>query len=290
MATSVYFNNFSPAYTNQQRLMEDVIVESIKIMGHDVKYLPRESYDDIDQIMGESPESKFSRAYTIEMYIANVEGFEGEGDLFSKFGLEIRDTSNFIVSRKSFERYIPSSIAIRPREGDLIYVPVMQKIFEIKFVENELMFKSIGNRNPYIYELRCEAFRYSQENFETGDQVIDDIKKDTAYTINLNVADGSDNFNIDEIVYQGANIEYALATARVSNWEPTTKVLSVRDIAGVFTDNVAIIGTESNTSRSLINFDPLKENVYYDDYDNSKLQTEAADYIDLSEINPFGMP
>lgn len=149
--TSHYFNNYSANETNEMRLMEDVIVESIQIMGHDVFYLPREAWSEDDNILGENVTNRFKRAYTIEAYLANVEGYEGDGDFFSKFGLEIRDTSNFILSRRSFEKYIPSSIAIRPREGDLIYVPVMQKIFEIKFVEEELMFFSLGKRNPYIY-------------------------------------------------------------------------------------------------------------------------------------------
>ena len=111
MATSVYFNNFSGSTINEQRLLEDVVGESIKIMGHDVKYMPREAYDSADDILGESPNAKFSRAYTVEMYLANVEGYEGDGDFFSKFGLEIRDTSNFVVGRRAFEKYIPSTIA-----------------------------------------------------------------------------------------------------------------------------------------------------------------------------------
>ena len=110
MATSVYFNNYSAATLNQQRLLEDLIVESVKIHGHDVFYLPRESWDADDTIFGENVNSKFERAYNIEMYLANVEGYEGDGDFFSKFGLEIRDTSNFIVTRRSFDRYVPPSV------------------------------------------------------------------------------------------------------------------------------------------------------------------------------------
>ena len=129
MAVSHYFNNYSGVATNEQRLMEDVITESIKIMGHDVYYIPREGFNATDILFGENPQSKFERAYHMEMYLANVEGYEGDGDFFSKFGLEIRDTSNFVVSRLTFEKYVPSSLAIRPREGDLIFIPVMNKIF-----------------------------------------------------------------------------------------------------------------------------------------------------------------
>ena len=134
--------------------MEDVIVESIEIMGHGVYYIPRESFDQGDMIFGEYSKSFFKKAYMIEAYLANVEGFEGDGDFFSKFGLEIRDSSNFIISRRSFTRNLPTTMRHRPQEGDLIYVPVMHRIFEIKFIEKKLMFYSLGNREPYIYEMQ----------------------------------------------------------------------------------------------------------------------------------------
>jgi hypothetical protein len=290
MATSVYFNNFSPAVINEQRLFEDVIVESIKIMGHDVQYMPREAYDSTDEIIGESPEARFRRAYTVEMYLANVEGYEGDGDFFSKFGLEIRDTSNFVVSRRSFEKYIPSTIAQRPREGDLIFVPVLNKIFEIKFVEEELLFFSLGKRNPYIYELRCEVFRFSQEDIDTGVEEIDDLDKLISYTIHLNMSSGANNFHIGETVYQGANVESALAVAKVAGWDPQTKVLEIYNIKGAFTNNVNVTGVDSGTTKNLINYDELKDHVEYDEFDNRKIQTEADEFIDLSEINPFGVP
>lgn len=290
MATSVYFNNFSPAVINEQRLMEDVIIESIKIMGHDVKYLPREAYDSTDDVIGESPQAKFTRAYTVEMYLANVEGYEGDGDFFSKFGLEIRDTSNFIISRRTFERYIPSTIATRPREGDLIFVPLLGKIFEIKFVEEELMFFSLGKRSPFIYELRCEVFRYSQEDFETGDEDIDDIEHSIAYTIELNLGAGSGNYNMQEMIYQGANMSSSTVSAEVKDWDNANNRLQVINIKGVFTNGLQVIGEMSNTRYVLTNYDDLADLINYDDSDNRVIQTEANNFIDLTEINPFGVP
>jgi len=290
MATSVYFNSFSPALTNEQRLMEDVIVESIKIMGHDVKYLPREAYDSTDDIIGESPQAKFTRAYTVEMYLANVEGYEGDGDFFSKFGLEIRDTSNFIISRKTFERYVPSKVAKRPREGDLIFVPLLGKVFEIKFVEEELMFFSLGKRSPFIYELRCEVFRYSQEDFETGDKEIDDLEHGAAYTIELNVGAGSGNYHINEILYQGSNLSSSTVSAEVKYWDNANNKLQVINIKGVFTNGLNVIGDTSNTRYILTNYDDLADLIDWDDSDNRVIQTEANNFIDLTEINPFGVP
>lgn len=290
MATSVYFNNFSPAVINEHMLLEDLIVESIQIMGHDIKYLPREVYDQSDDVLGESVNSKFTRAYGMEMYLANVEGYEGDGDFFSKFGLEIRDTSNFVVSRRSFERYVPSSIARRPREGDLIFVPLLGKIFEIKFVEEELMFFSLGKRLPYMYELRCEVFRFSNEDFETGDEEVDDIEHSAAYTINFNLSTGSGNYFKDEIVYQGANLASATATAEVKHWIPETKNLEIINVKGNMIAAANLTGASSNAKYMVASLDDLADLVDYDDSDNRVIQTEANTFIDLSEINPFGVP
>lgn len=290
MATSVYFNNFSPSVINEHMLLEDLIVESIQIMGHDVKYMPREVYDATDDVLGESVNSKFTRAYGMEMYLANVEGYEGDGDFFSKFGLEIRDTSNFVVSRRSFEKYVPSTIARRPREGDLIFVPLLNKIFEIKFVEEELMFFSLGKRAPYMYELRCEVFRFSNEDFETGDSEVDDLEHSAAYTIELNLSTGSGNYHQDEIVYQGANLAYATAKAEVKHWIPETRKLEIINVKGEFNLSSNVIGNTSNTRYILASQDDLADLVDYDDSDNRIIQTEANTFIDLSEINPFGVP
>lgn len=290
MATSVYFNNFSPSDINEQYLLEDLIVESIQIMGHDIKYLPREVYDQADDVLGESVNAKFTRAYNMEMYLANVEGYEGDGDFFSKFGLEIRDTSNFVVSRRTFEKYVPTNIARRPREGDLIFVPLLGKIFEIKFVEEELMFFSLGKRQPYMYELRCEVFRFSNEDFETGTDEIDDIEHSAAYTINLVLSTGTGNYNQDEIVYQGPNLQFATATAEIKHWVIETKNLEVINIKGQFNTGANVIGSQSNTTYMLASFDDLADLVDYDDSDNRIIQTEANTFIDLSEVNPFGVP
>lgn len=290
MATSVYFNSFSPAMINEKRLLEDLIVESIQIMGHDCFYIPRDSYNGDDEIFGETRNAKFTRAYTMEMYIANVEGYEGDGDFFSKFGLEIRDSSNFVLAARTFRKYIPTNITARPREGDLIYVPVMQKLFEIKFVEEELLFFSLGHRNPYIYELRCELFRFSDENIDTGVEVIDDIEAENSYTIELSFGAGSGLFNIGETVYQGANLAYATASASVTDYDPETKKINLHNIVGTFTTATTLIGVTSNASYTVTATDTFGDYVFYDMSDNKNLQTEAALFIDLSEINPFGMP
>lgn len=290
MATSVYFNNYSVGVINEQRLLEDLIVESIQIMGHDVYYIPRDSYNGDDEIYGEAVNTKFTRAYSMEVYLANVEGYEGDGDFFSKFGLEIRDTSNFIVSARTFGKYVPTNIANRPREGDLIYVPLMRKLFEIKFVEEELNFFSIGKRNPYIYELRCELFRFSDEDFSTGVDEVDDVENEASYTIELTLGNGDGTFYDNEIVFQGSNVATSNIKAIVTNYDVGTKKLTLHNVMGVFAPATTIRGFTSNAAYTVTSTDTLGDHVFYDDYDNKELQDEGVLFIDLSEINPFGMP
>lgn len=290
MATSVYFNNYSVGVINEQRLLEDLIVESIQIMGHDVYYIPRDSYNGDDEIYGEAVNSRFTRAYSMEVYLANVEGYEGDGDFFSKFGLEIRDTSNFIVSARTFAKYVPTNIAYRPREGDLLYVPVMRKLFEIKFVEEELNFFSIGKRNPYIYELRCELFRFSDENFSTGVEEVDEVENENAYTIELNLGSGTGTFYDGEIVFQGSNVATSNIKATVTDYDPATKKLTLHNVMGVFASATTIRGVTSNAAYTVTSTDTLGDYVFYDEYDNKQIQDEGVLFIDLSEINPFGMP
>jgi hypothetical protein len=290
MATSVYFNNYSVGVINEQRLLEDLIVESIQIMGHDCFYIPRDSYNGDDEIYGETINARFTRAYSMEVYLANVEGYEGDGDFFSKFGLEIRDTSNFVVSTRAFNKYVPTNIADRPREGDLLYVPVMRKLFEIKFVEEELNFFSIGKRNPYMYELRCELFRFSDENFDTGVEEIDDVEKEASYTIELTLGSGSGNYLSGELVYQGSNVSTSNTKATVTEFNPTEKTITLHNIVGTFATATNLRGNTSNALYVVTSTDVLGDHVFYDDYDNKEIQTEGALFIDLSEINPFGMP
>ena len=271
-------------------LMQDVITESIKIMGHNIYYLPRESWTDDDTIFGENTGSAFNRAYSMEMYLANVTGYEGDGDFFSKFGLEIRDTSNFIVARPTFQKYMPTNIAIRPREGDLLFVPTLQKIWEIKFVEEELMFFSLGQRQPYIYEMRCELFRYSNENIDTGVAEVDHVENTLAYTIQLNMNQGSGNYYTNELVYQGANLANSIAKAEVKEWDPQTKYILLMNIKGDFSANTQLIGDTSNTRYNVASVDALGDYLDYDIYDNKVLQNEANTFLDFTESNPFGQP
>ena len=143
MAKNVYF---SGGTRSEQRLYEDLIIESLKIYGHDVYYLPREIVNK-DDLFTEDVLSKFDENYMIEMYISNYEGFEGDGALLTKFGVRIADEATFIISKRRWEDLISSSnnlvSSFRPNEGDAIYLPLTDQLFQIKFVEHEKPFRQL---------------------------------------------------------------------------------------------------------------------------------------------------
>jgi hypothetical protein len=222
VAVNKYFQrNF--ASPNEQRLAEDIIVESIKIQGVDVQYLPRAAYNR-DSLLGEDPLSQFNLAVPIEVYINNVQNFEGEGDLLTKFGLEIRDslTMTMAIRRwdqirtetimdevgynyqvetantQAFGRELSDSYTLetgsangysiassRPREGDLIFVPFINNSNGAIYEVKFVENEKIFYQHgkQYTYELKCELFRYSSERIDTGNTLIDTIE--TRYTTDM---------------------------------------------------------------------------------------------------------
>ncbi len=295
MAVNGYFNNFpsQQRINNEHLLMEDIIVESIQIMGHNIYYIPRESFDDGDMVFGEYSKSAFNKAYTIEAYLSNVTGHEGQGDFFSKFGLEIRDTDTFVLSRRAFLRTLPGSIRQRPQDGDLIYVPVLHKMFEIKFVEQELMFHSIGKRLPFVYEIRCEAFRSSQEPINTGVEEIDQVALDNNYTMTLilNTPTNEIDYFMGEEVFQSSNGNWngAYAHATVKQWFASNNTLWLYNIVGNFRTSANVIGNTSQAIYSVTSLDRYDQSSY-DLTDNENVYADASIILDLSETNPFGTP
>ena len=175
--TSFFFNNQN--FTAEQRLLDNLTVEMIKIFGVDVIYCPRTT-PNIDKLFLEDPTSEFNNAIHIEMYIKNFEGWQGEGDMMSKFGITMADQITFCVSRTRFQEDIGSVYSmIRPKEGDLIYFPIPNAIFEIKFVEHESTFYQTGSLQ--FFELKCERFNYSDESIDTGIEEIDTVETDYSF-------------------------------------------------------------------------------------------------------------
>jgi hypothetical protein len=292
MATNHYFNSYGGL--SEQRVIEDLIVESIKVQGFDTYYLPNDNDQARDLLLGEDPVKKFESAFPLEMYLSNSMEYLGEKEFFSKFGLEIRNNVNVIVSRRSFTERVPQNSFTRPREGDLIYIPFLNgtgELFEIKFTNHTKDFFMLGRKVPYFYELELEKYRYSQEVISTGIEDIDSVVTDSAYTIHLNIGSGNNiDYNIKEIVYQSTDgtLNNAFASATVQSWIPSSKTLSVSNIFGEFIYNNIIHGTSSGALWFLSNFDPLDNPARKEGYDNITIKGEANTIMITSEINPIG--
>src|SRR5210317_2435176 len=168
---------FSHGTRSERFLYEDLMIEQLRVFGQEVSYLPRKLIAR-DTILGEDALSKFEEAYSIEMYVENVSGFEGEGDIISKFGLEVRDDVTLVVSKRRFDLLVDQKSNVlaqdRPKEGDVIYMPVFKKLFQIQFVEDEDPYYQIADIP--LYKLKCTTFEYNQEEFNTDIAQIDAIE------------------------------------------------------------------------------------------------------------------
>jgi hypothetical protein len=178
MAVNYYFQNGIPeSFTNTQRLVEELTIQAIQIGGMDTYYVPRTVLDaDIDPILTEDALAKYDNAYRLEMYLENAQGFEGDGALMSKFGIEIQDSCTFVVARSRWEAEVGRTGTTRlprPMEGDIIYLPVTKSYFEIKKVNATNPFYQLGKL--FTYRLECELFEYSHEIFDTGLEEIDEL-------------------------------------------------------------------------------------------------------------------
>ena len=213
MSTSTYFRNFDAK--NDQELLHSIVSESIKIHGYDVNYIPRTLVNE-DTILGEDSISEYKDAYSVEMYIKSVDGFEGEGDLVSKFGLEVRDQIIFSLSRRAWEGL---DIGTRPEEGDLIYFGLTSKLFQIMFVEHETPFYQTGALPTY--DLTCELFTYSDETLDTGIDTIDVIEQKQSFVRTFELSSISGTFVEGETVTGGTSA----VTGEVARWDSATSYL-----------------------------------------------------------------
>jgi hypothetical protein len=303
MATNVYF---SQKVRTEQNLYEDIVIESLKMYGQDVYYLPRTIVSE-DRILNEDIESNFDDAYIIEMYIANIDGFEGDGNLLSKFGVEIRDQANFIVSRRRWENYIQrleDTYKVRPMEGDLIYLPLSGSLFEIRFVEHENPFYQLSNLPTYT--LQCELFEYSGESINTGITELDNINKAISQqtTIIVNNTNGTNFIENENIRQEIAAEPGEYITGRVTDFtivDSTTSRVIITDwattngkVVDFQVDGNKLTGLESGAEWDIVNVhgiedDPSK-NQFVNDYQarNQDFEVEGDGIIDFTESNPFG--
>lgn len=191
--TNVFFNNY--ANFGEQTLYEDLIIEAIGIYGVDMLYVPKHA-SSFDRLYLEDDTAKFETSYPIDVYVKSYEGFEGDGNFMSKFGLEIRDQITFTIARRTFAKDIATKEQInRPREGDLFYYPLDNKLFEIKYTETKAFHYKFGGLQTY--ECYCELYQESSESFDTGNANIDRINIESTNIIDYSVKDHLGNYLVD---------------------------------------------------------------------------------------------
>lgn len=351
--------------TAEQNLLADLITESIDIYGQDVYYIPRTLVKE-DTIFTEDTMSQFNGAYSIRAYCNTVDGWEGQGDLLSKFGIRIEDKTTFVVSRRRFQSAVDTSADLivdgRPNEGDLIWTPWASNLYQITFVEHEKPFYQLGK--GYVWEMKCELFQYSHEDLNTGIADVDDIEDEESYSLDLTFASGgTGNYTVGEQVYGASNdasIAYthadwtlgftvwspgdgynpadppsitfsappsggtqATGTVQVNSagqvtgvtlnpgsgytsapsftlepsparvygevvsWNPTTRLLRLNNLTGVFKDNEVVKGVTSGTSRTINILDSYNMGEI-EGAQNKYFEVKGDQIIDFTETNPFG--
>ena len=295
MPRNVYFSHGA---TSEQRLYEDITIEALKIYGHDVFYIPRKIVN-TDAIFNEDALSEFGDAYQIEMYVENTDGFEGEGDLLSKFGVEIRDSMTLVLSTRRWEQLVgrfQNPGETRPQEGDLIYFPMVKGLFEIKFVEDESPFYQL--KNLPTFKLSCEQFEYNNEAIDTGISEIDSFETDYATRTKLTLGTGSGSYVIGEDITQTiGSITISGEVAEVDG--STISVYGVKSSDGSNTGFAITAGNAGNVisasspeaSYAITGVDGFTSIDDNDPYaDNVDFETNANNFIDFTETNPFGLP
>src|SRR6056300_1678815 len=259
MAVNHYFQQGKGiGSSEEQRLYEDIIIEGLKIYGQEIYYLPR-SIVNKDLILGEDMLSRFRTAHMIEMYMETTEGFAGEQEIVNKFGLEIREDTTFMVSKRRFDEAVDSKTSLvkegRPNEGDILYMPLMNSFFEIKFVQDQEPFFQLSNLP--VYKLVCTRWEYSGEQLDTGLTDIDSAE---------------DQYTLDQLQHQ---------------------VSLENEVGGILLENDSADG--QNNYMLLETYNIQTQSLYAS---NNDLDTEAGfdtastidDIIDFSERNPFGDP
>ena len=284
---STYFAHGTRAEKN---LYEDLIIEQLKIYGHDVHYMPRENLY-TDGILGNTTD-KFTDEYMIEMYVEEVNGFAGQGDLIGKFGLDMRDELTFVVVRRTFELLVdqPSNTLTfnRPKEGDVIYMPLFKKFWQVDFVEDEDPMYQISDLP--IFKLKCSTWDYSSESVETGLTEIDEKL---------------DNVTLDLLENQitlesGTTSSGSLLSENIAG--DVSALLSEADdtiVDETDADNI-ILEDDPNFVEYIILEDNLTSNLASDSADSDNLAFDTAaglddfdtenDIFDFTENNPFGDP
>lgn len=279
MATNPFFRKAVPS---EQDLIDDLSVEVIKINGFDMVYLPRTLVRE-DELLGEdrSP-SRFSTGREIEMLVESVDGFEGDGEVFTRYGLEIKDNVTLLVSRKRFETEFEHMGFKTPREGDLLYFPISGGLFEIDYVERENPFYQLNKISTY--KITCSLFRYSGEDFETGFSKIDGVTSDHLDKFQtLVLGAGSGNYTEGETVIQGAGSTIA---GQVQEWLSASTTLHITGVTGQFQPGITVEGQSSGVEYILGSTGSTSYFAVKDDSEDN-LEFETENLFDFTDTDPF---
>jgi len=293
MPTNPYNHTLNPGFKNSQRLLDQLNREAIKFAGLDMYYIPRDIVSK-DSLFNEDIQSQFNEGYRIEMFIESAEGFEGQ-ELLQQFGVEVRDEVTVVVNKKRFHEIIhstPHESLKRPREGDLVYLPMSKGVYEIMFVEHEDPFYQVGTVPNY--KLRMQLFEYSGEDFETDIIGLDQADESQEQGIEAEgflykmTLDSSANWTLGETITQTSSA--AVVTGEIVKIEDDGATIFASNVASsnedynIFVSGEAIIGSDSGNNRVITTV--ITD---MDDFaDNLEIETEADTIIDNSEPNVFG--
>ena len=293
MTTNVHF---SKGTISEQYLYEDLVIEAIGIYGHDVFYLPRTLVNE-DELLGEDPLSRFSDAYGIEMWMETQEGYEGEKDIVTRFGLDIQNETSFVVSRRRWDDVVSRNdnliVNTRPDEGDLIYFPAVKRLWIISFVDHDDPFYQVNNLP--VYKLYCRSWEYSSERLDTGIAAIDVIETQRSTDASGYEFSLENQAAFNETIGQEWGTIYDQSPVPGPPWPPTASDILLEDgfnlLAETTEAGTSILTEDSDAyysfmiiqeAYSLATIDPTSDNAFID--------TQADLILDFTETNPFGEP
>ena len=287
---------FTQGTSNEQYLIEDLIIESLRIYGKEFFYIPRTLVSK-DDILGEDRLSKFTNLFPIEMYIENVDAFDGQGSFIQKFGLMMEQSATLVVAKRRWEqmigRYNVTTLPNRPNEGDLIYFPMTKGLFEIKFVKHQDPFYQLGKL--YVYKLQVELFQYASERIDTGNVDIDVFRTLKTFETDTNITSSGGVFEID-ITNGGSDYTTAFVNILSNTGQGASATAVITD--GVITEievnnvgygykdaTITITGDGINATATAV----IKNNIdSVESYGDNNSFKEESETVVFSEINPFG--
>ena len=287
MPTSPYFPTYHQGHSGEQTLVQNLVDEQIKLFGSDIYYLPKTVLK--DATLDEVRYTKFQDQFQIEMMLVNVMGFGDNAEFVSKFGLRITDEIIFRVSTNRWDEEVAEhsmsaklEVPSRPNEGDLLYYPLTEDLYEIKYVGKEEPFFQFGKIQ--FYALTAELYEVGSDDLATGVAEIDAIEElfDTAIALTMGVG-GTGDFTAGETVTGGTTS----TTAEVKSWDSSTRILQVINRTGTFASNESLTGNNSGAVWVVSTFDTLQDtNSEYDQ--NRQIEDTADNIVDWTEGNPFG--